>query len=251
MPGLGFLTMAPRLIHSFDPRAMGSMTCAVHCYGLQALLIAVVGSVAVRGAWHLRGLARLRALAVAPCGRLRRLGEELEIPIRLLPTDRLVLGVAGLWSPCVIASGGAVDRLSNAELRAALLHERAHLRRRETLWTAAAAFLNRCTPVAVPAAFDAYCRAREFQADQEAARHTDPLMLASALVAFATAEASRGMMAGFGGHRSIRPRIERLVHGVSPSATLADGWAAIGLLACAAAAAALPAIVSAFARCVR
>lgn len=53
---------------------------------------------------------------------------------RVVPSDSVFLFTAGLFRPVVFASSEAVRCLSPDELRAALLHERAHQRNRDVLW---------------------------------------------------------------------------------------------------------------------
>lgn len=236
MPGLAFLTLTPFTIHTFNFRAMGSLACMLHCYGLASLTIAIVGSAVARAWWQTRGMARLMMLATEPSPRLKRFGAQLSIPVRQLQTDLSVFAVAGIWKPKVLVSQGALSRLTDDELRAALLHEKAHLRRHETLRTALAAFLNDCTPAPAPAAFAAYRKAREFAADREAVREAHPVTLATVLLSFARFEiASRGMV-HLAEAKNVKDRVAVLLNDGQPivntsrSSALAAGFLVIGAI---------------------
>lgn len=217
MPGLAFLILTPLTIHTFSFRAMGSLACMLHCYGLACLTFAVVGSAAVRAWWQTRGVARLVTLAAEPSPRLKRFGARLSIPVRQLQTNSSVFAVAGIWKPRVLVSQGALSRLTDDELHAALLHEKAHLRRHETLRAAVAAFLNDCTPVPAAAAFAAYRKTREFAADREAVREAHPVTLATVLLSFARFEiASRGMVQ-LAEAKNVKDRVAVLLNDTQPT----------------------------------
>jgi Zn-dependent protease with chaperone function len=53
--------------------------------------------------------------------------------VMLLPTEAPVLFARGLWRPVLVLSTGVPGRLSQTELRAALVHELAHIRFRDPL----------------------------------------------------------------------------------------------------------------------
>lgn len=219
MPGLAFLVLTPLTIHTFNLRAMGSIACMVHCYGLACVTVVVVGSAAVRAWWQTRGIARLVNLATEPSARLKRFGAQLSIPVRQLRTNSSIFAVAGIWKPQVLVSQGALSRLTDDELRAALLHEKAHLRRHETLRTALAAFLNDCTLLPVSAAFAAYRKAREFAADREAVQEAHPVTLATVLVSFARFEiATRGMVQ-LAEAKNVKDRVAVLLNDGQPIAS--------------------------------
>jgi len=236
MPGTAFLALTPLMIHTFNFHAMGSLACMVHCYGLACLVIAVVGRAAVRAWWQTRGVARLMTLAGEPSSRLKQFGAQLSISVRQLQTDSSIFAVAGIWKPRVLVSQGALFRLTDDELRAALLHEKAHLRRHETLRFALAAFLNDCTPVRTRAGFDAYRKAREFAADREAVREAHPITLATVLLSFARLEiASRGIVQ-LAEAKNIKDRVAALLNPSQPTVdtsrplALAAGFLAAGAM---------------------
>jgi Zn-dependent protease with chaperone function len=188
MPRIAFLVLTPEMIHTFDPRAMRSGACMAHCYSLICILAVAIGIATVQTWRRSRTAAQLMKIARHPSARLARFAGDLGIAAVELPTDSPICAMAGILKPRVLLSRGALARLSDEELHAALAHERVHLRRRETFREGVAAFLNRCTILPVPAALKLYRSTREFAADSEAAREVPPLTLASVLLAFARFE---------------------------------------------------------------
>ena len=91
--------------------------------------------------------------------------------------------------PEVVVTSGAVDLLTGPQLGAVLAHEHAHLRRRHHRWALAAALVAEVMPV-VPLLREAPARVGrllEMDADERAADHHEPRVLASALVAVTSA----------------------------------------------------------------
>ena len=91
--------------------------------------------------------------------------------------------------PAVVVTRGAVDLLTGPQLGAVLAHERAHLSRRHHRWTLAALLVAEAMPL-VPLLRDAPARVGrllEMDADERAADHHEPRVLASALVAVTSA----------------------------------------------------------------
>lgn len=186
MPGLAFMGLAPFTLKTFDFKmALHSWTCSVHCYGLAFVFLAVPMRAVVIFYRRYREISRLLALAENPSPCLAALQAELHIPIRELPTNELACFLAGMFHAVVCVSRGASATLSYDELRAALLHERAHWRRRDTLRASIAMFLNECSILPVRDALDQYRRCTEFIADRETLKDACPVTLASVLVAFA------------------------------------------------------------------
>jgi hypothetical protein len=185
-PGLTFLGLAVFTLSGFNFRITpgSSWACFLHCYGLACVFLAVVARAALVVGRH-AALPGIVALTEDPSPRLAALGTALRLPVREVPTDGLVCVVAGILRPVVCVSRGTLAVLSDDELRAALLHERAHWRRHDTLLTAIALFLNECSILPVRHAFEEYRRAVEFAADHEATKDTPPFALASALLSCA------------------------------------------------------------------
>jgi Zn-dependent protease with chaperone function len=87
--------------------------------------------------------------------------------------------------PAVVVTSGAVDLLTGPQLGAVLAHEHAHLSRRHHRWALAAALVAEAMPL-VPLLREAPTRVGrllEMDADERAADHHEPRVLASALVA--------------------------------------------------------------------
>lgn len=76
-----------------------------------------------------RGYGDLRALH-----RISRPARLDEFSYRVLPSDTVVVFTAGFVRPVAFVSQGAERSLGPTELRAALLHERAHQQRRDVFW---------------------------------------------------------------------------------------------------------------------
>jgi len=133
---------------------------------------------------------------------MKRLCELSEVPGPRLAAASAVVGVrareirirdpecfiVGLVRPTAYVSRGALDRLSDAELRAVLHHERAHARSHDPATLSVLSFLADLAPT-TGRAFEAYRRAREQCADQAAVRQVGPLVLASALLAMVRSHA--------------------------------------------------------------
>lgn len=188
MPGLVFPVLVVEMIHTIDPHRMGSLGCMIHCYGLAALLAAAFG-LAVWKTWSASHAAQsLAGVARTPSPRLAAFAAESGVAAWELDTDTPICTVGGIIQPRVYLSRGALNRLPDCQLRAALAHESAHVRRREPLIEGIAAFLNRCTLFPAPATMTVYRRSREFCADKEAARCVEPVVLASLLISFARFE---------------------------------------------------------------
>jgi bla regulator protein blaR1 len=91
--------------------------------------------------------------------------------------------------PAVVVTSGAVDLLTGPQLGAVLAHEQAHLRRRHHRWAFAAALVAEAMPL-LPLLREApgrVGRLLEMDADERAADHHEPRVLASALVAVTSA----------------------------------------------------------------
>ena len=126
----------------------------------------------------------LTSHSVTPQRRLAAAAQAVGIQVRELPVPFCECFVAGAWPPIAYVSTGAVDRVSDEELRAALHHERAHATHHDPALYMVLAFLVDLVPTSGEAML-AYRQARERQADAEASARAGSLALASALLAFA------------------------------------------------------------------
>ncbi len=103
--------------------------------------------------------------------------------VTLLSMDAPVLFARGLRRPGLVLSTGALHRLNDAELRAALVHELAHVRFRDPLagWLMMAARLIMFWNPAVQLVCRAIAQEMEQRADHVAVRLTDRAAFAEAL----------------------------------------------------------------------
>jgi hypothetical protein len=124
---------------------------------------------------------RLRAASSRPSPRLRRAAAELGIRARELNTGERECFVSDVLRPTVYISRGALARLGETELLAALHHERAHIQGRDTLVLFLLSLLADLAPFAPRGGIEVYQAAREAAADAAAVAGAGKLDLASAL----------------------------------------------------------------------
>ncbi len=93
--------------------------------------------------------------------------------------------VLGVIHPIIIVSTGALARLDDDQLNAALCHEAAHIQRYDHVLGALAAFFSDLLPFGTADLLKLYWDAREFAADQRAVAHTEMESLAGAIIAMA------------------------------------------------------------------
>jgi bla regulator protein blaR1 len=150
--------------------------------------------------------------------------------------DDVVLAAAGLSRPTVLVSAGALARLDDAELAAALSHERGHVARRHRwilLYAEACRALAHTLPGTARAA-----RELGFHLERDAdawalRRHPDRLALASAICKAGTAPATATSLSGAGGAvervRELLEPVQRAAAPGRPLAALAGALAALAL----------------------
>ena len=149
---------------------------------LTALLVVVFARACARALVRAREATALIAASATAPPRLAAVTSAVGVHARLLQSAEPVIVLAGLISPVVIVSSGALERLSDAELTAALQHELAHRRRGDQLLMMAIAFCGDLSPFAVHALVTMYRRARELAADREACRYSPCEELAAAIL---------------------------------------------------------------------
>ena len=176
---------------------------------------AILGFALSRAARRHRQLLRLTGLATPPSPRLAGAAVRASIAVRQLPGRSCEIFVAGILRPIVYVSSGALERMGEEELAAALQHERAHVVGNDPVLFALLAFLRDVSPSSERAA-GAFLQARERLADAQAVRSAGSLALASALIA-AVKPAPRSLPApGIGGTGSVEWRLEAIL-GVEPA----------------------------------
>lgn len=188
----------------FDGHSLGDAATLV-----PALVMAVSLLSVGFGAWRATRAARrwLRGSALGP-------GPSESV---IVGGEEVVLAAAGLRTPRVVVSAGALVRLDDAELAAGLEHEWGHVRRRHRFIALIAEFcqaLSRLLPGG-KRALTALQFHLERDADDYAVRRTgDPLALASAICKAAQAAGQAGTP-GFArlGGAGVPQRLRRLVKG--------------------------------------
>jgi Zn-dependent protease with chaperone function len=141
----------------------------------------------VRAALRQREVGRLFRAAQPAGPRLAAAARRLGVRALELPTAERECFVAGVLRPTVFISRGALAALGEAELEAALRHERAHIRGHDTASLFVLSMLRDLAPWGTGAALEAFKLSREAIADREAAAGGGSLDLAAALLALARA----------------------------------------------------------------
>lgn len=124
----------------------------------------------------------------------------------------------------IVVTRGIVDLLSGAELSAVLAHEHAHLAARHDRWLTAAALVAQALPM-VPLLREAPARVGrllEMEADELAAAHHEPRVIASALVAVATSSAATPTVAAPTTALDLVSAADRRAPVVAPRRAVAD-----------------------------
>lgn len=145
---------------------------------------------------------------------IRELAAHLDMTVRILPTDYMACMTVGVVRPMVILSSRAANHLSLPELKAALLHEQVHVRKRDTLWAAISRFIADCAFSRTTKGEDLAKCTREIIADQEASREVDRFLLASVLIKFArhSPTDSYAFAESFACPSTISERVEHLLN---------------------------------------
>ena len=158
----------------------------------------------------------LRWSNAAP-GRLVVAAQNSAVTARTIDDDRPFCALVGTWKPTIIVSTGALARLTDLELEAALLHERGHAHRGDQIVAAILSFLVDLLPLPASDLVAVYRRAREIAADRHALKHAKPHDLAGALLTFARSRTIATGAAALNGDGGVRARLDLLLKGV-PSA---------------------------------
>ena len=152
----------------------------------------------------------VRRLVRTPLGR----GPEGSV---IIGGDDVMLAAAGLAHPTLVVSAGALARLDDAELAAAIAHERAHIRRYHR-YVLLYAELCRVLGRPLPGTARAVRQLRfhiERDADRSAVRErADRLALASAICKAATGATTRAGLAALGGDGTAA-RVRELLQDVT------------------------------------
>lgn len=144
-------------------------------------------------------------------GRVSRIAERCGLSARVIADNQPFCALAGVWQPTVLLSKGALTRLDDGELEAALLHERGHARRGDQLVAAVLSFMVDLLPLPANDLVTTYRNARELAADQHALRTTAPHELAGALLSFVNGAKEAAGTAALAGDNAIRARLQLLL----------------------------------------
>jgi len=155
----------------------------------------------------------LRDQTIPASNRLQHIADEVGVNARELPANGFACMVAGVFRPIVIMSTAAVDSLTDKQIHAVLLHERAHLTRRDTLWATLVTFIADCGFWPAEKVLRVYRRSREIMADRLACQNTDQLLLASVLVRFARGiqHGESSLVENFAEQSSVSVRVKLLI----------------------------------------
>lgn len=154
---------------------------------------------------------RLVASSQPSIGRLAALAKRARVTARTIENDEPFCALAGLWHPVVVLSSGALARLGDDEVVAALHHERAHARRGDQFIAVTLAFLVDLVPLPAMHLVAMYRHARELAADHHALHTVEAADLAAALLRFVRPTRAIGATASFGGDSTVQARLERLL----------------------------------------
>jgi Zn-dependent protease with chaperone function len=181
----------------------------------------------VRAALRQTLVDRLFAVATPARERLANASAPLGLRALEIPSDGKECFVAGVLHPTVFVSRGALARLDDAELCAALHHERVHVRSRDTLLFVLLAFLRDLAPWGRDMALEAFHAAREAAADRTAARSAGALNLAAALLALARPgrSANDAVILSMASGDSLRWRMQALLAGETTTGPSRGAWA--------------------------
>lgn len=218
LPGLVMLSLGVSAILALRNAQIDSLLCIAVFLGPVFVCSFAISRAMVLLARRRRALNALRAETIPASSKLQRIADEIEVIARELPDDGFACMVAGVFRPIVIISTGAVESLTDEEIRAVLLHERAHLKRRDTLFATLVTFIAECGFWPTDKVLGVYRRSREIMADQLACRDTDRLLLASVLIRFARGLQHRQLnfIESFADRSSVSERVKLLIEDEPP-----------------------------------
>lgn len=182
---------------------------------LAALVAAATGRSIVRANKRQRELRAMLANAEPARGRAARIAAEVGIPLFEVRDEReMLIMVANAPHPGAYVSTFSLRQFDDAELRAALFHERAHIERGDHRLTPWLYFLTDLLPLQVDRLIAVYRCSREFCADDCALSHVKRTDLASALLRVARGAAPtelRPVVAAFAERDAVYGRLEALL----------------------------------------
>jgi Zn-dependent protease with chaperone function len=213
LPGLVMLSLGASAMFALRRAQIDSLLCIAVFVGPVFICSIAIFRAMVLLEHRRRALNALRAETIPATPKLQQIADQLQIIARELPDDGYACMVAGVFRPIVIISTRAVESLSDGESLAVLLHERAHLKRRDTLLATLVTFIAECGVWPTDKVLKVYRRSREIMADQLACRDTDRLLLASVLIRFARGLQHRQLrfIESFADRNSVSERVKLLI----------------------------------------
>jgi len=214
LPGSLFLVLVVLGIADGASSPCLQLTAGKVLYGLLVLLI--VGGI-IRSLFRAYGrerqLHRLLGSSTKATGRAAKIAAAVGVPLFQVDDRETLIVAAGTPTPGVYISTGALRQFDDAELRAALYHERAHLDRGDHRIAPWLYFIIDLLPFTVDNLVDIYRCSREFCADHCALAHVERTDLASALLRVARSS-SRSLATGaaFAEHDAMYGRLDALLH---------------------------------------
>lgn len=214
LPGSVFLLLVIFGIAEGASSPCLQLTAGKVLYALLALLIAGAIARALVGAYmRNRQLHLLLGNAAPAIGKAAQIANEVGAKLFQIDDETVMLVVAAATpQPGVYISTGALRRFDDAELRAALFHERAHIDRGDHRIAPWLYFLTELLPLPVDKLIDIYRYSREFCADRCALTHVERTDLAAALLRIARGPlASPTIGAAFAERDAMYGRLDALL----------------------------------------
>ena len=211
LPGALFLTLAAVGIGGGIQSTCLRFAGGRLIFGVLASLVAFGVSRAIVLAFQ--RLAHARALLAAsyePSDRLSRIAERCGLAVRECADNRPLCLLVNVIRPIAIVSMGTLARLSDVELEAALLHERAHAASGDQQLALALSFFIDVLPLPADDLIAIHHRARELAADRRALGGTCVDHLASALLNLSKSVRTVPATAGFADH-ALHARLDALL----------------------------------------
>jgi Zn-dependent protease with chaperone function len=194
-----------------------------------ALGLALLAFMAVR-VW--RRMAAVRGLfraSVAPRPALATLARQVGVQVREIDSSEPACFLAGFLRPAAFISSSVLDQLSEAELVAALMHERAHARAFDTLRLLILSALHDLRPMGGRRAMGAFLAGLERLADARAIRACAPADLAAAIVRLRAPPRPGALVLSVADAAHVRWRLSRLL-AEEPSVEQASSGLVLGAL---------------------
>jgi len=219
LPGALFLALSVFALVRGANTACWTMPGGRIVFGSIALL--AVAAIA-RAAWlafsRNRDLRSLVRSSRAASKRLQELATSYGLRVREIRADAPLCALAGVVAPVVLVSDGTLRALGDEELKAALLHERAHTMRGDQILAVCLLFFADLLPLPASDLVETYKLARELAADRSAAQTAGYDTLARALVSFAKSGLALAGTTSFSGSRSstVVSRIAALLQEPQP-----------------------------------